>query len=504
MTFYSPENLKSILGGTWLARADAGPPRIGEGLSTDSRSIKPGQVFLALRGERTDGHAYLEQIALKHAALAIVDRPDCLKKPDGTALDMRETAVLLVNDTGQALLRLAAAWRQSLEGTKVIAIGGSNGKTTTTRLVESVLSRTLRGTASQKSFNNAVGVPLTILNAKRGDQFLICEVGTNAPGEIAILADVVKPDIAVITSVGREHLEGLGSLRGVAVEEASLCAALEPGGTAIINADAPFLTEAVRALASPAKPGGKPRFNIVRFGVADDAELRVTDVELSPEGAAFRINGRDAFRVPLPGRHNAMNAAAAAAVGRRMGIANEHVELGLAIARGPEMRLERVEVGGVRIINDAYNANPDSMLASLDTFESLSRGATRRWVVLGDMLELGEAGPDLHREIGDAVLTSGADHAVLIGPLMMFAAERVSKRWPPERITLLPDATTENSRAIAALFRPGDAVLLKGSRGMGLERVLAALRERFAAGGTPMAQVSSVVAEPKPRPTLSH
>lgn len=497
MTFYSPDNLKSILGGTWLARGENGPPRAGEGISTDSRAIKAGQVFIALHGDRTDGHEYLEQVAARHAALAIVDRADALKRPDGTPKDMRETAVLLVQDTGQALLRLAAVWRQSLEGTKVIAIGGSNGKTTTTRLVESVLSRALRGTASQKSYNNAVGVPLTILGAKRGDKFLICEVGTNAPGEIAVLADVVRPDIAVITSVGREHLEGLGSLRGVAVEEASLCAALETGGLAVINADAPFLTEAVRSLAGT---GNKPRFNIVRFGIDDDADLRVGDIEMGPEGVAFTINGREKYRVPLLGRHNALNAAAAAAVGRRLGVSNADIELGLAVCRGPEMRLERHDVGGVAVVNDAYNANPESMLAAIDTLASLSQGASRQIVVLGDMLELGESGPDLHREIGDAILKARIDHAVLVGPLMLFAAERLSKQWSPERITILPDVAGDGAKRIAALFRAGDSVLLKGSRRMGLERVLVALRERFGTRTT----APDVAAEPKPFPGIPH
>jgi len=497
MTFYSPDNLKSILGGTWLARGENGLPRAGDGISTDSRAIKPGQVFIALHGDRTDGHEYLEQVAARHAALAIVDRADALKRADGGAKNMRETAVLLVPDTGQALLRLAAVWRQSLEGTKVIAIGGSNGKTTTTRLVESVLSRALRGTASQKSYNNAVGVPLTILGAKRGDKFLICEVGTNAPGEIAILADVVRPDIAVITSVGREHLEGLGSLRGVAIEEASLCAAIQTGGLAVISADAPFLTEAVRTLAGA---GAKPRFNIVRFGLDDDADLRVGDIEPDAEGVAFTINGREKYRVPLLGRHNALNAAAAAAVGRRLGVSNTDIELGLAACRGPEMRLERHEVGGVRVINDAYNANPESMLAAIDTLASLAQGASRRIVVLGDMLELGDSGPDLHREIGDAILEAKVDHAVLVGPLMLFAAERLSKHWSPERITIVPDAAGEGAARIAALLRSGDAVLLKGSRRMGLERVLAALRERSGQRMT----APGVAAEPKPFPGIPH
>ena len=205
MSFWTPENLRVVLAGQWIRRPDVARTAALSGLSTDSRAIRSDQVFLALRGEKTDGHAYLASAAASGSPLLIVDDEAAVAAASGTI--GADVGVLKVADTGQALLKLAQAYRRTLDSTRVIAVGGSNGKTTTVRLIQSVLSGTLRGTASQKSFNNAVGVPLTILSARKGDQFLICEVGTNAPGEIAPLASVVEPDIAVITSIGREHLD---------------------------------------------------------------------------------------------------------------------------------------------------------------------------------------------------------------------------------------------------------------------------------------------------------
>lgn len=468
MNFWIAENIRALIGGTWIARPRGGATEV-DGLSIDSRSIKPGQAFLAIKGERTDGHAYLRQAIAAGAALAIVDHPQLLEK--GLVGGEAPIAVLQVKDTGQALLRLAAAYRKTLETTKVIAVAGSNGKTTTKGLIHTVLSTRLRGSASPKSFNNALGVPLTILGAKRSDNYLVCEVGTNAPGEIAQLAAVVQPDIAVITSIGREHLELLGSLEGVAREEASIVASLKPGGAAIYNADAPLLHDAVQSIISNVQGASS-----VRFGCSEDADLRLTRIESGRDGVSFRMNERGAYSVPLLGRHNAMNAAAAVSVARRMGIDEDDIRAGLAAGTPAEMRLQRMSAGGIDFINDAYNANPDSMLAALDVLVEAGAGNTRRIAVLGDMLEQGAGGPDVHREIGLAVARKTAiDLAVLVGPLMGFAAERLAKHWPASKVVMIPTLDDLAAAQIAALCAPGDCVLLKGSRGMALERVLKAL-----------------------------
>lgn len=478
MSFWELENIKSAIGGSWLARSDPNQRATPTGVSIDSRTLLNGQAFIAIRGDRTDGHEYLAAAAKGGASLLIVDRADAVTPLLPTL--HRSVSVLLVSDTGKALLQLAGAYRKTLESTRVIAVGGSNGKTTTTRLIDAILSSTLRGTASKKSFNNAVGVPLTILAAKRTDQFLICEVGTNAPGEIAVLSAVLQPDIAVITSIGREHLEGLVTIEGVVAEEARLLDDLRPKGIAIITADSPQLTQRI-----PSAPGqGR---SVLRFGVAPDADLRITSVQLSPAGTHFEINGRSSYSVPLLGAHNANNAAAAIAVARRFGLADDTIRAALASARGPDMRLEPVQKEGVHFLNDAYNANPDSMLAALDVYaactpNSRSQRHGRSVLVLGEMLELGDSSIEAHREIGRAVATMverghTLDLVVFVGGLaksMHDAANSALHSFTGVAPTLVHFAESSDSsrREIARLLRPGDFVLLKGSRRVALEGVI--------------------------------
>jgi len=467
MNFWELENLRSAMTGSWLVRPSKSSPPEAQGASIDTRSLKRGNIFFALKGEKVDGHRFLDGAATAGAALAVVEDPAVVATaPSGLAL-------LQVENVGKALLKCAAEYRKTLEGTRVISVGGSNGKTTTTRLIEAVLSKNFRGVSSPKSFNNAIGVPLTILSARAGDQYLLCEVGTNATGEIAELASVVSPEIAIITSIGREHLEGLNSIRGVIAEEASIASEIRPGGVAIIAANPTELTDAVRGLMMGGKTG-----TILRFGPSADADLRVESIATDELGTSFSINKRSKFRIPLLGAHNAMNGAAAVAVARRFGLDDASIQAALADAPAPEMRMRLEIKGPIALLNDAYNANPDSMLASLKAFSDLARhrNPARRVVVLADMLEMGEAGPDAHREIGEAVAADESiDFVVLVGPLMMFAAERLRKKWTGERVMNLPQMDDEHARRIAAMLRPGDFVLLKGSRGMGVERVAKAL-----------------------------
>lgn len=473
MTFWELESLRSRLNGSWLRPPGAGSVT-AMGVSTDSRAVMPGQVFIALRGERMDGHDYLGQAASSGAALLVVDDPG--KIPH----DLRPgAAIVQVPDTGDALLALAAAWRAALTGVPVVAVTGSNGKTTTTRLVESVLRGLGPGTASIKSFNNRIGVPLTILRAAPTDRFLVCEVGTNAIGEIAELAAVIEPDITVITSIGREHLEGLGGIQGSVNEAVELVRKLRPGGTVIMPSGCPELDAAISR--TPVGSGTLAG-SVLRFGEGAGPQLSISAIRGDDAGVAFSL-GDDRFTVPLIGRHNAHNAAAAVGVGRTLGVAGDVITACLASAKGAEMRLERRSITlpkgppSIDIINDAYNANPESMLAAISTFKDLFGARPRRKVaVLGDMLELGEHGPDCHREIGDALAAAGVfDLCILIGPLMMFAADRVNKAIGPDRVIPLPKLDEAGGMKVAEHLKPGDAVLLKGSRGMGIERVLKAI-----------------------------
>ncbi len=511
MSVWTCDSIKADVGGVWLARpSDGARPLLG--ISTDTRTLRPEEAFFAIRGDAMDGHDFLAKAAAAHAGLLVVDRAELT-----SATVPAGVAVLRVPDVRKALGKLAHAHRLRLEGTRVIAVCGSNGKTTTVRLIESLLKTKLRGNASKKSFNNDIGVPTTILSARKGDQYLICEVGTNAPGEIATLGAIVEPDIAVITSIGREHLAFLGTVEGVAREEAAILASLRRDGHAsvgIVTADAPALSEHLRV--APA---------VITFGVSSRADLRITRAahawETSADGVArpvlqFTVNDRWAFVTPLVGLHNAGNALAAVAVARRMGIDDETIARALASAAGPEMRWDRQRVGEIEIINDAYNANPDSTVAAVRTFADLytrvsgdrplrredaappppSRGRAlsghtdgRRVIVLGDMLELGDHAEANHTEVGERIGELGAcDLLVCVGTLTARAAEAAEAAGVSVR--RVADTAGGHATLIASWLAPGDTVLLKGSRGMRLERIIEAVKARGV--GTPVVQARGV------------
>jgi UDP-N-acetylmuramoyl-tripeptide--D-alanyl-D-alanine ligase len=491
MSFWKPETIRAACSGTWLVRpaqielpkdrpADMPLPDLHApitGVSTDSRTIKPGQAFVALLGENFDGHAFVADVARKGSPLVIVQ--DGAGIPASGIEGAEGCGIMKVADTGKALLKMAGAYRDSLKRIKVIAVCGSNGKTTTTRLIDHLLKAAgMRGSASLKSFNNSVGVPLTILAAKENDQYLVCEVGTNHPGEIAELAAVVKPDIAIITSIGREHLEGLGDLAGVAAEEASILKRLRPGGWAITT-DAPELAEHVKGIQ-----------NLVTFGRAGTAALRLTasahEIADGKPWLTFTVNARQKYRLPLVGEHNALNAMAALAVARRLGVTDEKATAALATAGGAEMRLGIEQLGAVTVLNDAYNANPDSMIAGIQTLCSLKTAGLgarngRCVLILGEMLELGAAGESGHKSVAEAIversLSTAIDLVVLVGEGMTAARDALRKAgWAEDRLKWFETAANEAATEIAALIAPGDLVLVKGSRRVRLERVVEALR----------------------------
>jgi UDP-N-acetylmuramoyl-tripeptide--D-alanyl-D-alanine ligase len=493
VNFWTPDSLRSASGGTFVLRPDPGVVAASpamHGLSIDSRSILPGQAFMAIRGERFDAHEFVFDVAGSGCPLMFIER-------DVDLVRLREAVrvppvVIRVPDARKALARLAHAYRRSLTRTRVIAVCGSNGKTTTVRLIDAVLASRLTGTASRKSFNNDIGVPLTILAASPTDQYLICEVGTNAPGEIAHLAGIVEPDVCVITSIGREHLELLGGLDGVAQEESAIVRGTRPGGLALVIGDSPELSRQVR--------DGVGGVSVMTFGMGEACMLRVTDARVEADqtgeargragdaalGTSFSLNGRGRYFVPLPGTHNATNAAAAIGVARRLGVDERSIVDALRIARGPEMRWDRSLIRlaadpsrAVEVINDAYNANPESMLASLRTLSAvLAAGVrTRRVIILGEMRELGEGAQALHEEVGREVGTLGligpGDALIVVGAMgTHYARAAVAAGVPVTCVIELPDATGEQAARASAMIRPGDTVLLKGSRAVGLERIV--------------------------------
>lgn len=471
--FWNPEALRAAAGGgRWLRRPveTEAPTPLVDGLSTDSRSIKPGQVFLALRGEQFDGHDFVHDVMQRGAAMLIVESTP-------RQLDTVPPAVhlLLVDDTLKALTRLAAAHRKSLKTTRFIAVTGSSGKTTTKQMLSAVLSRKFRVTASPKSFNNHIGVPLTVLGAGSRDQYVICEIGTNNPGEIAALTSIVEPDIGVITGIGRVHIEGLGSIEGVANEKAALLRGLAHGGWAAVNIDEPAILPHLESMERG-----------ITFGFSTDADLRICECEVTASGTAFALNDRSRWTIELLGMHHASNATAAIAVGRRCGLSDAEIQAGLLAVTPPVMRFVRHRLGTLELYDDTYNANPESMKASIRTFRHLtSAGPGRVVVVLGDMLELGSVSDAAHVELAEELLDQSQSIApphlaILVGPQMRLAAAALRGRCKGLSVVHMETASPSD---VLDLLQATDRILVKGSRGMRLERVVETITERF--GPTP-------------------
>ncbi|HZW08060.1 MAG TPA: UDP-N-acetylmuramoyl-tripeptide--D-alanyl-D-alanine ligase, partial [Phycisphaerales bacterium] len=385
---------------------------------------------------------------------------------------------------------LAVAYRDHLgeQGAVFIAVCGSNGKTTTVRLIDAVLRSAHPGTSSQKSFNNDLGVPLTILSAKPGNHFVLCEVGTNHPGEIDRLGRIVRPDIAVITSIGREHLEGFGDLAGVMREEGSIARHLRPNGT-LLYAEAPTLpppdTRTFEGLLETFSNPFSSRCLDKAYWLRRVRPVEIPGGPVMPARVGVQwkdLNGHD-WSVPLAGEHNAANAMLAVWVAQAMGLENEVIAAGLLKAEGPAMRQQVTVAGQVTIVNDAYNANPDSMLASLAAFPQLAPRAQRRVAVLGQMGELGGAAREAHAEVLAAALASPDIGAVVVvGPMF---AEAAAGAPPGALLAVEPSMSDETAQRIATYIKPGDAVLIKGSRSQAMERVAAAVAARFAPSKAP-------------------
>jgi UDP-N-acetylmuramoyl-tripeptide--D-alanyl-D-alanine ligase len=372
-----------------------------------------------------------------------------------------------VEDSVAALGRLAAYHRRQLAA-EVIAVVGSNGKTTTKAMIHHILSGRLRGRCSPKSYNNAIGVPLTVLSAEQGDEYLVVEIGTNAPGEVAALGAIVEPDMVVLTCIGEEHLEGLGSLDGVANEECSILGCVRGKGFAAVNVEAPEVRPHLSV----------DGLRITTFGRTLDADVRLAEPSYEAPWLRFQLNERFPFRLRLVGAHNALNAAGAVTIARRLGFDYAEAAVRLESFVAPPMRNEVVEVGGVSIVNDAYNANPQSAAAAIDVLQQMPcRG--QRIAVFGEMRELGSRSTELHRQVGERLRESGVERVLLIGSATdgMYEALSGGGLFGPtvERC----ESTDDCLERLAGSLRPGDVVLLKASRAVELDRLIAPLAERL-------------------------
>jgi UDP-N-acetylmuramoyl-tripeptide--D-alanyl-D-alanine ligase len=422
-------------------------------ISTDSRTLKRGDLFVALRGENFDGHQFVEAAAEAGAAGAIVDAGWNGKVADGFA-------IIRAPDSLAAYQNLAANYRQSLR-LKVLAITGSNGKTSTKDFAASVLGRKFRVTKTEGNFNNHVGLPRTMLEATSQDQIAVWEIGMNHPGEVAVLAKIAAPDVAIITNIGVAHIEFMGSREAIAKEKGALAEAVGPHGTVILNADNQFSAEIAK------RTHGK-----VIFAGTQEGTVRATDIHQSSEGSEFTIlegAHRCRAQLPVPGLHMVQNALLAVAAGRVFGLSLEECATGLAAAPLTKARLQIRQANGVRFLDDSYNANPDSMKAALLTLKELDVEG-KRIAVLGEMRELGTESERGHQEVGQAAADLEIDQLIAIGEVGEGIATAAKKAGLEKSVSV--KSTAEAAELLAEIAEPGDLVLIKGSRAAKTERVI--------------------------------
>jgi len=446
--------------------ADIPADRMIGGWSIDSRTLKPGDLFFALRGPNHDGHAYAGEVLAQGAVAVVVDR-----EVDGSAAPPGR--ILRVADSLQALQQLAARARQSWGGS-VVAVTGSAGKTTTKDLIAEMLAEEYITSKSQGNLNNHVGVPLSLLRIDDDAQVAVIEMGMNHAGEIRQLAVLAAPETGVVTNVGPAHMESFDSLEAVAAAKRELIEALPADGTAVLNADDP------RVLRFPRRFPNQGR--TVRFGVSPEAEVRGEDVELSPSGVRFRV-GEVFFESGLNGAHNVSNLLAALATAQVYGIAPHRLTTRIRNFSPAKMRGESFQHQGVLVYNDCYNSNPDAARAMLDLLKQSP--ANKRIAVLGEMLELGHWAEPLHREVGTYVAKSGINVLVGIRGAACYMLDAALCAGLRADAAFFFDDPKEAGRLARSLASPGDAILFKGSRGVHVEQAL----EQFLAA--PESDVSS-------------
>lgn len=428
------------------------------GVVADSRRAVPGSLFVALPGERVDGHDFVGDAVARGAVAALVRRP-----LDGVPC-------LEVADTGAALLELARDERRRRPATRVVGITGANGKTSTKDMTAAVLATRFRTHASPASFNTEVGLPVTILGAPPDAEVIVAEMGARRVGDVALLCEVARPEIVVVTNVGVAHLEVFGSWEAIVEASAEPVEALGPEGLAILNAD----DEVVRSYAD------RTRGRVLWFGRSPEADVRAEDVTLDEDGRArFTLlagGERGTVELGVPGEHMVGNALAAAAVGLALGVSPAESAAALKGARVSAWRMETfTTAAGIRVVNDAYNANPESMAAALKAARWMAREG-HLVAVLGHMAELGPISLAEHERLGELVVRIGVDRLITVGAQARVIRRAAVREGMEPEAAVAVDAPEDAVRVLRGWLRRGDVVLIKGSRVVGLETVAEALR----------------------------
>ena len=427
---------------------------------TDSRLAKAGDLFFAIKGEKFDGHDFINEIGAKGVAAVVVEKK---KLP----VKLPSCAVLAVDDVRVAFGKIAAAYRKQFD-LPVIAVGGSNGKTTVKELVASVLRQKFATLWSEASFNNDIGVPTTLLRLKKSHQAAVLEAGTNHPGELAPLVKMIAPKFGVITNIGREHLEFFGDVAGVAQEEGSLAEQLPADGKLFLNGDNEW-SEKIAA---------RTKAKVVSVGIGEKNDWCAKKIRLDKSGVTFQVVAAKEefcgeYRINLLGRHQVTNALFAIALGAELGLDRTEIQDGLVACPPPKMRLNFWEVNGVRVLDDSYNANADSTIAALETLCGLPLQG-RRVAVLGDMAELGAHSAAAHAEVGRRAAELKLGQLFAIGKM---AAVTGKAARDAGLMRVFEFAEVEAAlNVVRGFLKPGDVVLLKASRVSRLERIAEMLK----------------------------
>ncbi len=431
-----------------------------ENIVTDSRAVKAGDLFFAIKGEKFDGHDYLADVAAKSVAGVVIAAEKIPAK-------LPNCPVLVVADVRVALGKVAAAYRREFD-LPVIAVGGSNGKTTTKELLASVLKQKFATVWSEASFNNDIGVPTTLLRLDKTHQVAVLEVGTNHPGELAPLVKMVAPKFGIITGIGREHLEFFGDVAGVAQEEGALAEWLPTDGKLFLNGDSEW----------SGKIAARTQAKVVRIGFGETNDWSASKVRLDSHGTTFQVAAPQPelggeYRIGLLGRHQVTNALLAIAVASELGLSREQIQRGLTECQPAKMRLNFWEAHGVRVLDDSYNANADSTRAALETLCGLPLQG-RRVAVLGDMAELGEHGAAAHAEMGRLAADLKINQLFAVGKMAAVTAQAARDAGLAR---VFEFADVEGAvKAVQNFLKAGDVVLLKASRSARFERIAETLK----------------------------
>ncbi|PAD66865.1 UDP-N-acetylmuramoyl-tripeptide--D-alanyl-D-alanine ligase [Bacillus sp. 7586-K] len=424
------------------------------GVTTDSRAVIKGNLFFPLVGEKFNGHEFVAS-ALENGASAIVWQESEGNPP-------KDVPVIFVKDTLRALQQLAEAYLNEVRP-KIVGITGSNGKTTTKDMVAALLETTYKVHKTKGNFNNHIGLPLTVLNMEEETEIAILEMGMSGKGEIELLSNIAKPDVAIITNIGESHLMDLGSREGIADAKLEIVKGLKEDGVLIYHGDEPLLEERVQALL----------IKTITFGEHSQNDFVATNMKQAINGTSFQVNNVE-YTIPVLGKHNVLNALAAYAVAKHFKVQEDAMIQGFSQLKVTGMRLELIETEqGVSVINDAYNASPSSMKAAINLLVDLD-GFNQKIVVLGDMLELGEAEKEYHYQIGASIDSSKIDYVITYGSLGKEIARGAAEKFSPDVIHHFDDKN-ELIKQLKSYLQPKDIVLVKASRGMRLEEVVNAI-----------------------------